>query len=205
MVPYLSKAPKAPTIRTFIAVALPEDLRIRLGAVQTEFGVQNTGLKWVPADLLHITVRFLGPVPETRIEAVFEAARHASADYRAFELHLEGLGAFPNSRRPRVLWAGLRQDDGLTRLNGLFHRLEHELKECCFTPEGRRFSPHITLARIRPDATGQQQEQVATEFASARTRPLVDGTIPVDRLTVMRSDLSPVGPRYTPLFQARLI
>lgn len=204
MVPYLSKAPTGPTVRTFVAVELPTDLQARLSTIQDKFGKQTSDIKWVSVELLHITVRFLGSVPEPRIQQVNEAALQSAAAQASFSLAVDGLGSFPGVGRPRVLWAGLRNDDGYSRLGELFRRLEERLADHGFPPEGRSFSPHITLARVRENATRQDLDHIAQTFSVVRDHVSLRGTIPVTHLTVMRSDLTRAGPRYTPLLRASL-
>src|SRR5947209_3926506 len=142
----LSKCGPSSTVRTFLAVELPLSLREDLERSRSAFG-DYAALKWSASSLLHITVRFLGNVHETRMTEVVGAASAAARHVEPFSLTLSGLGAFPNERSPRVLWVGLAHDDGYDILGRLYALLEDNLTAAGFPREERSFSPHITLAR----------------------------------------------------------
>ena len=108
-----------------------------------------------------------------------------------FALAIEGLGAFPNPARARVVWAGI--GDGAATLGALAGRVDHELAATGFPPEDRPFSPHVTLGRVRePKRNERLAEGLARERAGF-------GAVRVDRVTLMRSALSPLGARYSEL------
>ena len=93
--------------RTFIAVALPEDRAAKLGHLQALIAPEVPGVRWVDPANLHATLAFLGDVADTDLAEVCRAVAEAAAGFAAIELRLEGLGAFPDARRPRTLWVGL--------------------------------------------------------------------------------------------------
>jgi RNA 2',3'-cyclic 3'-phosphodiesterase len=196
----LSKKDRLPGMRVFVAIELPEALRLNLSRLQTLFGSPAEAAKWVALDLLHITLRFLGEISEEQLRSVEAAARAAAAATGQFELAAGLPGAFPNERNPRVLWVGLGGEPGLAALQRLHDALETHLVERGFGSEDKGFSPHITVARVR-DRTGSEARRVlGLALVNARSRPSgPPHTFPVDRLTVMRSDLGLGGPRYTPL------
>jgi 2'-5' RNA ligase len=200
----LSKRSSSESIRTFLAVPLPDAVKSTVGAVQSEFQATGRSLKWVAPELLHITVRFLGSVPATRIQLVEAAAALGAAKVSPFVLTLTGLGAFPNERSPRVIWAGLQDDDGLVALHTLFEHVEDAMAAQGFAREERSFSPHITLGRARDTATSADRRAVGERLAVVRDRIKVAGRFEVRELIVMRSDLSRGGPVYTPLAIAPL-
>lgn len=187
------------SVRTFLAVPIPPDVRDDLGRIEDGFVSHASALKWVNPDLLHITLRFLGPVPAARLEAVAEAAGRAAREARVFSLRLSGLGAFPSLRAPRVVWAGLAPGPGHLDLQHLHAVLEATLKEAGFPPEERPYAPHITLARTREDISRDDREGVAASLEAIMARSMPIHTFVVDRLIVMRSDLRPAGPIYTPI------
>jgi RNA 2',3'-cyclic 3'-phosphodiesterase len=186
-------------IRTFLAIELPHTLKDRLSSLEPEFPRYAAGLKWSPPDLLHITLRFIGDVPETRLPAVMGAAQEAAGRAAPFSLTLSHLGSFPTARKPRVIWIGLEAGEGLDALNELFADIEAGLLARGFPAETRPFSPHVTLARTRDTLPESERRELGTLLAEVADRTAVEGTISVQDLTVMRSDLGRTGPRYTPL------
>ena len=126
--------------RLFIAVDLPEEIRNNLGKIS--FGIP--GARWVDPLQIHLTVRFVGEVDGTTfldIKAALEQVRLSP-----FLLALKGVGHFPPRGKPRVLWVGIEQSQPLQTLK---NRIDKILAGVGLQPEGRKFSPHITLARLR--------------------------------------------------------
>jgi 2'-5' RNA ligase len=121
----------------------------------------------------------------------------AAAGVSPFELRLAGLGAFPSPTRARVIWAGARQ--GGEALGVVARRLEEALAGLGFPPETRAFSPHVTLGRVREP---RRDPGLAAALTAGAEREL--GRLTVDRIRLMRSDLSPRGSRYTEVTAARL-
>jgi RNA 2',3'-cyclic 3'-phosphodiesterase len=194
----LSKRGVGSTVRTFLAVELPPSLKAGLDRLRSDFG-DSASLKWSASSLLHITVRFLGSVHESRMPDVEAAARAAAARVEPFHLSLAGLGAFPNERVPRVIWVGLARNAGYEELGRLFERVESELTAREFPPEERSFSPHITLARARDTAGLSDKREIGEDLRRAQSRRQPAGSWQVQSLLVMRSDLGRDGPRYTAL------
>jgi 2'-5' RNA ligase len=184
-------------IRTFLAIELPGTLKDRLAALQTEFAQYTSLLKWPAPDLIHITVRFIGGVPESRMGAVMTAAQEAAGRCPPFRLDLAGLGAFPSIRQPRVVWVGLEHDAGYNILHGLFSNVEQALTAQGFPAENRPYSPHITLGRTRDTISAVERRELGTRLAEVAERAVIVAGISVRELTVMRSDLSRSGPTYT--------
>jgi 2'-5' RNA ligase len=202
MAPNLSKRP-AGTIRTFIAIELPAPIRAALASIGDQLSGHAGVLKLVAPDLLHLTVRFLGGVPPERIAAVEQAAQEAAAGFPPFRLQLGPVGSFGGSA-PRVVWVGLRRDAGTEALHRLFGRLEDALYAHGFERERRPLSAHLTLARVREEAPRPLVRALGETVARLAAGPPPSGSFEVEALTVMRSDLSPQGPRYTPLAHAPL-
>lgn len=194
----------AQTIRTFLAVAIPQREREVLAALIGSLEPERALLKLVNADLLHITLRFLGPVAANHMERVVTAALTVAEAARPFALTLSGVGAFPNERAPRVLWMGIGANDGLDALRRLAGAVEDALVAEGFAPETRAFSPHITLARSRDQISVTERRQIADALRRVGTQGLPARPFEVRELIVMRSDPGPSGPRYTPLLIAPL-
>jgi len=112
--------------RLFIAILLPEEIKARLAASQRSWQRRTSGgvVRWTPLEQMHLTLRFLGDVPEESVPAIVEALHRAAATVAPFALRASGLGCFPDARRPRVLWAGVA--GGLTALHNLQGRIAAE-------------------------------------------------------------------------------
>jgi RNA 2',3'-cyclic 3'-phosphodiesterase len=145
---------------------------------------------WTAETNLHVTLKFLGNVDEARLADV-AAALGAAATVPAFAVDVRGLGAFPSATRPRVLWAAAPGSPAFARLA---ETVDRALAALGFAPEERGFTPHVTLGRVR-----QPRRDVALTEAleAAATRPF--GTLRVEGVALMRSELSPRGARYTEL------
>jgi 2'-5' RNA ligase len=138
-------------LRLFVALDPPDPLRRELAARQAALrlgaGHHADEVRWTPADRLHVTLRFLGPVPGERLGTVREAMAGAAARSRPLWLELHGAGGYPSSRRPRVIWLGLRGDTG--GLAALAADLAKGLEPLGLPPEGRPLTPHFTVGRCR--------------------------------------------------------
>ena len=113
------------TLRTFVALLLPDGVRTGLAAVSEELRAQTRGLAWVPPENLHLTLRFLGEVGPATLEHVRDAVAAAAAAVAPFTVSLGGLGGFPAGRAPRVLWASVAT--GGEKVEALFAELEAAL------------------------------------------------------------------------------
>lgn len=170
-----------------------------MGTIRRSFPDEGSLLKWVAPHLLHITVRFLGSVPQARLSLVEESAAASTAGVRPFALRLSGLGAFPSSRAPRVVWVGLEPGPGLETLQQLARRLETELVSRGFPHEERALSAHVTLARARDGISTADRRKLGEALVLAQGKYRITGGFQVRELVVMRSDLGRNGPTYTPL------
>lgn len=126
--------------RLFVAVDLPSDIREELATIC--FGLP--GARWVPTDQLHLTLRFIGEVDGNLFKDINEMLSSVTAE--PFTMRLKGIGHFPPRKRPRVLWVGIEANDSLLRLRG---KIESALVRGGLEPEGRKYSPHITIARLK--------------------------------------------------------
>lgn len=146
-------------------------------------------MRWVAPDNLHLTLKFLGEITEAQVSRATEAAHEAAQSAAPFAITLEGLGAFPSPRRPRVVWVGV--SGGADRLIALAGALDAAMQRRKFPREARPFEPHLTVARVR--AAGPPPD--ITESLAGVGRPLI-GTQRVEALVVMESVLGPSGPKY---------
>jgi 2'-5' RNA ligase len=184
----------AVVIRAFIAAEIPEDVRAALGEAQARLKRAHVGVKisWVKIGNIHVTLQFLGHVEEAVIDKISLALESVAKQYEPFELVVRGAGAFPNENRPRVLWVGC--DDAGGRLRRLAADVQKAMQPLGFEPERREFSAHLTLARVkepRPDA--------ALTKALDSIKNANFGTVRVDSIHLMQSQLHPEGSIYTKL------
>jgi 2'-5' RNA ligase len=171
-----------------VAVLLPEAVRAGLAAEIDRLRHVARGVGWVAPENLHVTLKFLGEVAPPRLEEVARALAGVAATAPAFPLEVVGLGAFPSVTRARVVWAGL--GDGAQPLAALARAVDEALGRLGFEREARPFGGHVTLGRVR-------EPRRAPALARALQESTRYGRFRVTRVTLMRSDLSPKGARYT--------
>jgi len=180
----------ADSIRLFVAVNLDDSLRQSVADTEQRLRAAGADVKWVRADSLHITLKFLGWVDDDVVPQVAQAIAQAVQGQPPFLLSLAGLGGFPTPTAPRVIWVGI--EEGAAELAGLGQRMEQAMEPLGFEREEREFSPHVTIGRCR-SAAGRPQLIAAMQ----RERDRRFGQMQVLRVELMRSDLRPTGPIYT--------
>jgi 2'-5' RNA ligase len=174
-----------PRLRLFVAVAIPAPVLAALDDAIAPHRDLVPGARWAPLANQHVTLKFLGHVPAERSPAIEGVCAEVARTLQPADISVEGLGAFPNAKRARVLWAGIGDPVGL--LTTMAARLDIGLQPLGFEPEDRDFTPHLTLARLkRPAPVRALLEQV--EFHSESFR--------LDALSLYLSKLSPKGARY---------
>lgn len=146
-------------------------------------------VRWVGVDQIHVTVKFLGNVSADRVDDIVGGVRRAAEGTRRFALPLGGAGAFPNPKRPRVLWIGC---EAVPPLELLQHALECEMERLGFPLEGRPFRPHVTLGRVRPEADSRDLRSLARHLAAIDFEAVAD----ISSLDLMESHQGTGGPRY---------
>lgn len=186
-------------IRAFIAIELPEDVRQQLD--KTEKMIQDRAgdaarkaVRWVPVGNMHLTLKFLGEVSTGNIEALARMMQNESAQHPPFAFSVGGLGAFPNVRRPRVIWIGTEPPKELSVLQ---KTIEAEARRLGYPAEERPFSPHLTLGRISQNARPDEVSQVARVLGEISVGSL--GEVRVSEVHLFRSDLRPSGAVYSKL------
>ncbi len=183
-------------VRCFVAIELPAEARrciAGLVAGLREAGVR--GLRPVNPEGVHLTLKFLGDVPMSTVDTIAAAVEGAAADACAFDLELRGVGGFPDMRRPRVLWVGVGGD--LEALQRLYSAVEGALAPLGFPPEGRAFTPHLTLARLRDGTSPEERARAGAVLASLAWEE--GAAVPVGGVSLMRSTLRPGGAVYARL------
>jgi 2'-5' RNA ligase len=182
-------------IRTFIALSLPESVKAALEAFGSDLKRSNAQVSWVRPGSIHLTLKFLGNVPEEGIEAIGTALSEVATSIAPFNLQVAGCGAFPTIKQIRVVWAGIRGE--LDVLQSLQKGVEDAMTLLGFKPEDRPFRPHLTLGRARGRGGLQALQERLMASQDFQTPPF-----DCREVVLYRSDLKPDGARYTPLFRA---
>ncbi|HJT21882.1 MAG TPA: RNA 2',3'-cyclic phosphodiesterase [Nitrospira sp.] len=196
-------------IRAFLAVELHDTLRAHLARLQADLKQRLSArlprqvrLSWVQAGSIHLTLKFLGDIDEAIVQPIREAIAHTLQGHEPVSIPLERIGSFPNVQQPRVLWVGPSEqwerssDHG--RLIALHHAVEASMVSLDFAPDTRQLSPHLTLARIKE---GARQMGQALAQSGVMDRPCPIGSLPVESIALMKSDLKPTGSVYTKLWE----
>ncbi|MDF9409260.1 RNA 2',3'-cyclic phosphodiesterase [Pelotomaculum isophthalicicum JI] len=184
-------------MRLFVAVNFSDEARKKIGSLIRELRELPSDVKWVDDANLHLTIQFLGNVPEDQVPDIVNVLKHSVAGIYHFKLDLGGVGAFPSTQRPRTFWMGVSGDTAV--LFRLQRQIQEGLSKIGFKPEKRRFSPHLTLGRVR-SAIGftdvlKKAETLAREKVS---------TEKIGSIDLMLSELSPKGPNYFILSKIQL-
>ena len=189
-------------IRSFIAIELPEPVKIGLKQIQDVLKSSGpVSAKWVDPNSIHLTLKFLGNVPVDNIAGIITMTEQAVEAVKPFHLEIGKLGCFPNLRRVQVVWVGIAGD--LDPLQLLAKKLEDNMAELGFPPEGRPFTPHLTLARIRDDATPDQRRALGEIIAGIKSESNL--IFNINSISLMRSQLRPSGAVYTELHSFALL
>jgi 2'-5' RNA ligase len=185
-------------IRTFIAIETGKAVRDRIIALQETLARTGAQVNWVERDNIHLTLLFLGEVDDRTLPELCRAVSENTCKHSPFAMSIETVGCFPNPRRPRVVWVGVGA--GVQEVCSLHDDLEESLLELgCYRREERKYTPHLTLGRIKSD---RPAESLAMAIASHSTWKA--GTTTVTEVLVMSSQLTPDGPVYTIMSRAKL-
>jgi 2'-5' RNA ligase len=176
-------------LRSFIAIELSETAKSALAELQQELKKTGADVRWVKPENIHLTLKFLGNIEKNIIDSIVQILTGTCNKFEVFTLEIKGTGVFPSVKSPRVIWVSA---NGKTTVTGIQLEIETGLSSLGFEREKRTFTPHLTLGRFK---------------TSQGKRPLLDkvelfkdnsyGVIDVRSISIMRSDLSPAGAKYT--------
>ncbi len=184
------------SIRCFIAVECGGDeLAAKLREVRGVLEAARADIKFVEPENVHLTLKFLGEIEQSLVEQVSQVVEGTS--FQPLTARIERMGVFPNLRRPRVVWAGITE--GASRLEEIWSEIDGKLSRLGFERERRRFSPHITIGRVR---SGRNRDKLVHEISSLSD--YVFGELHVDRVSFKKSVLTPRGPIYTTLAESHV-
>lgn len=190
-------------VRAFIAAGIPEELKTEIVRISSSLAGKIAGIKWTHRDNLHLTLKFLGDVEEAIVPDIQAILDQAVPEHLPIAYQLDGLGVFPNLRRPLILWLGLLRGGG--KLSGLAVDLDKKLSGLGFIPEKRKFTPHLTLGRIKkgiPNGLltkllGPGEEKINLLSHSA-------GSLKINMLLFQKSTLTPRGAIHEIISEHRL-
>ena len=188
-------------IRTFIAIDLPSDVRDSLEQVISKLKEQLPGtlVRWVEADKIHLTLKFLGDVSSKNLDIVKKIVASEAAKRQTMEIGIGGIGAFPKTLHPRVVWIGV---EAPSELDDLRRGIEDGVARLGYERDKYAFTPHLTLGRVSRKASGKDIRKVGKVLHDFNVGYL--GAARVEEVNIYRSDLHPTGPVYTKLLAAPL-
>ncbi len=188
-------------LRTFIAIEFPSVLQeaIYNRTAQLREAASSDSVRWVPRQNLHLTLKFLGDTSPANIQFLNQMLEIEATKFSRFQLSIGGLGAFPGTKRPRILWVGAQVPP---ELKALQYHLEGAAVRLGYPSEERPFSPHLTIGRVRDNAAAGDLQQLRHTLETIQIDQI--GHTEVEAITLMKSDLRPGGSVYAPLFSAKL-
>ena len=184
-------------MRCFVAIELPQTVHDNLARLQERLGSLGRAVRWTRVEQIHLTVKFLGDVPDERVPAVCEAAVAVAQCFGPFELEVRGAGCFPPGGAARIVWAGITGPP--PALIECQQACEQAYAKLGFKPEGRKYHAHLTIGRVR-DAGASRAIRAAVE----REASFLAGAFAAGELVVFQSVLRPAGPTYTVISRAPL-
>jgi len=188
-------------VRSFIAIELPDELKLGLAQLEAQLKMsKQPWVKWVDPYSIHLTLKFLGSIAADRISEITRAMEEAIQGISPFHLEVKDLGVFPSLRRVQVAWVGISGE--VDKLSQLQQHLESNLARLGFAPESRPFTPHLTLARLRNQASLDERQNFGQLIATTRFGATY--TIKVDAISLMRSQLTREGAIYSQISSVKL-
>ena len=195
-----SRRPGGDAVRAFVAIELPLPIRQALSTIEEQIQASagpaaQKAIRWVPTENMHLTIKFLGEVSAGKVQALAHMLRGEASRHSTFSFSVGGLGAFPNLRRPRVIWIGIEAPGELSNLQ---KAIEAETQRLGYPAEERPFSPHLTLGRISQNARPEEVSLLAQALGKMKVETI--GQVQANQAHLFRSDLHPTGSMYTRLF-----
>ena len=187
-------------LRAFIAVEIPLDIRQNIEHATSNLR-RGTGslIRWVAVENMHLTLKFLGDIPTANMEVLTQMIRAEADSFNCFDIHLTGIGSFPNPKGPRVIYIGIQAP---AELEAFQRQLESATRRLGYNSEERAFAPHLTIGRVRQNIPQDDQQKIRRALEASKIDS--PGTAKVNSVHLYKSDLKPTGPVYTKLFSAHL-
>jgi 2'-5' RNA ligase len=184
-------------LRSFIAVKISQEIQsaIARSIAPLQKSLPKPLVRWVAPDNVHLTIKFLGDVSPANLDQLAEALKTEVRNHEIFTIPVGGLGAFPTSRRARVIWIGLEAPGAL---NSLMRGVEAVAARLGYASEDRPFSPHLTIGRVGQNASTADLHRICAGLEGMSIGAF--GTVLVDAVHIFKSDLLPGGSVYTRLY-----
>jgi RNA 2',3'-cyclic 3'-phosphodiesterase len=181
-------------IRSFIAIEYPPAIKQAILAVisQGKTKIHPGLVRWIPENNLHITLKFLGEVEESKLADLKNLITESCHNFPSFPISIEGSGVFPNPSRPRILWIGSGE---CPEVIDLVQRLEQLASRIGVQPQEKPFTPHLTIGRVAKDLSDSELRMIGEAYCKIPVGKL--GEMVVDHITLFRSDLDPHGAKYS--------
>lgn len=180
------------SVRAFLSVDIEDqELLAEISETQSRLDTSSAKMKLVEIENIHFTLRFLGDTSISTINDIESSLNQIS--FEPFNIEVLGVGAFPNNKRPRVIWIGVTQNaDSIVKLK---KEIDSRLKPFGYQPEGKKFTPHATIARVRYIKDGETLARNLGDLGDLQI-----GTMTVSRFNMKKSVLTPSGPIYETLW-----
>jgi 2'-5' RNA ligase len=187
-------------MRTFIAIELPPEIKDKLSRLQVQLQNSGADVKWVKAQNIHLTLKFLGDRDEKKVEQISRILEETALGQQAYLVRLFSLGAFPKITSPRVIWVGINKGDRETK--EIADTLEEKIAKLGIPKEDRPFSSHITIGRTRSGLNRQRLAEDLEKLAAILDEENLE--FRVEKITLYKSTLTPQGPIYNVLKEVNL-
>lgn len=184
------------TIRLFIAIEIPSEIRSGIGAVIRELKAANADVKWEQTDKLHITLKFLGEADERLVPDILSALESVGRGYHPLTIRYAALGSFPSQREPRIIWIGV--EDHSSALMPLAGSVDRSMTTLGFAKEERKFHAHVTVGRVR------SRRNVRDLLRTMESITFESQPTTISELALVKSELKPSGSVYTILHRIPL-
>lgn len=189
-------------IRSFIAIPIPDEINILIHSRITEYKnvLSQSFIRWVPESNIHLTLKFLGDVPNENLNNISREVGNLVGEYAQFDIHLNQMGIFPNIHKPQVIWIGGNAPEPLFKIAD---KIESIASKYGIPRENRPFAPHFTIGRVSRNINGVDKSFFQTAFGKIK---MGDGIkMKASEIAIIKSDLRPSGAIYTTLFTFPLL
>lgn len=184
-------------IRLFIAVNLSKELVDKIKEIQKALIHSGEGIKWVPPENVHITLKFLGAIPIDKVLSIANAVKTISAKQKVFSINIKELGCFPGRKNPKIIWIGIREEK--KNMVNLARQIDNEMGKLGFPKEERDFKAHLTIGRVKRLKDKQALNAAFDKFCNCDF-----GKMEVKYISLIQSQLGREGPKYTTLYKYML-
>ena len=187
------------TIRSFIALELSDKIKNQISIITKQLKSKNLAVRWIPINNVHLTIKFLGDFPISSLENLKQTLENNIIIINKFDLQFNNIWTFPNINNPRIIWVGVQKNNSLEKL---FNVIESIMPEFAIKPENRKFSPHLTIGRVKNSFSKLDSHQIKKIISAI---PEINfGHQTVEEVILFKSTLTPQGAKYDRISNFRL-